>query len=311
MADSPLEREVPTLLNGSPVPPILYGTAVRDGKPRPDVVAALEAGYRAIDSANSRLFHREDEDGQAVSTFVANNTDSVSRDAIFIQSKYAPPTEQAEPWPYDMADDTTSRVYKSVLRSAADLRLETIDAYFLHTPLGSLSGTLEAWRALERIVDRGGIRYLGIANVKAPRLRQLFDQARVKPAFVQNWFRRDTRYDRGVAAFCRDHGIVYQVFGVFDGENAELLRCDSVRRHARDQSITARQALLRMISAAAASRGLRLCVLDGTTDRKHMEENLRAVMGLPEPSKELVQSFSSLIGWLDSAAPDGVPPFPN
>ncbi|KAI4869539.1 NADP-dependent oxidoreductase domain-containing protein [Hypoxylon rubiginosum] len=290
-------RGTPVLLSGSPIPRIIYGTARREGKTLPNVLAALDTGYRAIDTATSRRFHHEAEDGQAITQYLDANTMSVHRDDIFIQSKYATPTDQTNPWPYDIMDDTRSRVFKSVLRCASNLDIDVIDVYFLSAPTGSLDGTLNAWHALESIANRGGIRYLGICNVRIARLRKLYEQAQVKPSFVQNWFRKVNGYDREVMGFCREHGLVYQIFGVFDGENIDLLDCEPVQRHARSNSITNHQALLQILLVMAAARGLHLCILDGTTSTYHMGDNLKAVSQVEETPDAEHREFSDLIGW--------------
>ncbi|KAK4244749.1 NADP-dependent oxidoreductase domain-containing protein [Corynascus novoguineensis] len=298
-ASAPKESTTPTLRNGDPIPRIFYGTARRKGKAVPDVRTALQLGYRAIDTASSRRFHHEAEDGRALREFLdATNKEGGRLEGIFVQSKFAAPPEHVEPLPYETRDDTTVRVLKSVLRSAEDLGTEVLDAYFLHAPLPTIEGTVQAWRVLEQLVSRGAVRYLGIANVALPRLGKLYDQAQVKPAFVQNWFRKTTTYDRDVVMFCKEHHITYQMFGVFDEANAGLLECEPVQKRARTISVTTHQALLQLLLETAAAMGLQLCILDGTTSADHMRENLSAVRqfgGLPESD---VESFRQLIGWV-------------
>ncbi len=51
---------------------------------------------------------------------------------------------------------------------------------------------MELWGAMESVVRQGGIRYLGVSNIRVEGLRGLYDKARGKPTFVQNWFRRAT-----------------------------------------------------------------------------------------------------------------------
>lgn len=303
--------EMSTLLNGSPIPKILYGTTQRENKDPLKVLAALRAGYLGIDTASSRRFHLEDQDDKALSEYFSQP--EARRDGVLVQSKYAPPTEQADPWPYSVLDDTTSRVLKSVLRSAEDLGVDVLDVYFLRTPLNSLEGSMEVWKVLEQLVLRGGIRYLGIANVKAQRLRQLLKQQQqqqqqaigLRPRFVQNCFKfRESTggYDREVVELCKEYSIVYQVFGVFNEGNHHLLNCKPVKQWAEGQNITRHQALLQMLMAAADDKGLRICFLDGTTDPKHMEDNLAAVVGESQdggrPSSEQAWAFSRLIEWV-------------
>ncbi len=293
-----MEHNTPTLRNGDGSPLLFYGTARRQHKSPPDVVTALRLGYRAIDTAGSRRFHHEADDGRAVSEFLTSDGAPATRNDIFVQSKYAMPVDHDDGQrPYELADDTTARVFKSVLRSTSDLGTDVIDAYFVHTPPRSFDETLEVWGALERIVSAGGIRYLGIANVGISRLRQLHAEARVKPTFVQNWFRKAAEYDREVMAFCRDHGITYQVFGVFDEANNPLLECGPVLRRSVSKSLSRHQALLQMLLGGASMRRLQLCVLDGATSPDHMRDNLAAAEGPFDLSESDLEEFWRLIGW--------------
>ncbi|KAI1378296.1 NADP-dependent oxidoreductase domain-containing protein [Hypoxylon crocopeplum] len=296
--ESTISRQrAPVLLNGSLIPQIIYGTARREGKRLPNVLQALEVGYRAIDTATSRRFHHEDEDGQAIAQCLAKDSGSVHRHDVLIQSKYCAPADQTEQWPYDIADDTKSRVFKSVLCCADNLEIDVIDVYFL-SPLSSSDRTLDAWHALESIANRGGIRYIGVCNVRIASLRALYEQARVKPTFVQNWFRKAKDFDREVMEFCRGHGIVYQIFGVFDVENADLLDSEPVQKHAQVNSISTHQALIQFLMAVATSQGLQLCILDGTTSIDHMKDNLKAVSQPSEIRDVDARVFSDLIGWI-------------
>ncbi|KAH6857103.1 NADP-dependent oxidoreductase domain-containing protein [Chaetomium sp. MPI-CAGE-AT-0009] len=139
------ESQAPTLRNGNPIPQIIYGTARRKEKAAPDVRTALQLGYRAIDTASSRRFHHETEDGRALREFLdAKGGEGGGLEGIFVQSKFAAPPGHDEPLPYSMTDDTTAFVLKSVLRSADDLGVDVLDAYFLHAPLPTAEGTVQA-----------------------------------------------------------------------------------------------------------------------------------------------------------------------
>lgn len=290
---------MPSLLDGSDIPSIIYGTARRKQLRPPEVRAALQLGYRAIDTASTRRLHNEALDGEAISQFLAPGEGcNFSRKELFIQTKFATPSAQAKPWPYDVADDTRTRVLKSVLESSNKLGVDVIDLYFLLTPLHSLEETLGAWRAMEDVVARGGIRYLGIANITSTRLRELWNRVSIRPQFVQNWFQKVTTYDTEVVRFCCENSIIYQAFGVFDPENDCLLEFDAVNHRAAQMSITKHQALLQLLLVGAAKIGLKLCFLDGSTDPAHMKENLAAVGQLDGSSDSDVELFLCFLGWL-------------
>ena len=291
---------MPSLLDGSDIPSIIYGTARKQPLRPPEIGVALRLGYRAIDTASARRFHNEAFDGEALSQFLAQTEGcDFSRKELFIQAKFASPSAQAEPpWPYDVADDTRIRVLKSVLESSNKLGVDVIDVYFLHTPLHSLQETLGAWRTMEDIVAHGGIRYLGIANITSTGLRELWNSVSIRPQFVQNWFQKKTTYDTEVVHFCCENSIVYQMFGVFDHKNAYLLEYDTVTHRAAQKSITKHQALLQLLLVGAARIGLKLCLLDGSTNPAHMKENLGTVGQLSGFSDSDIESFLCFLGWL-------------
>ena len=70
---------------------------------------------------------------------------------------------------------------------------------------------VETWRALERLVDDGHCRSIGLSDITLEKLREIVAVARIKPAMVQveshpylpEWELLD---------FCREHGIVLQAF---------------------------------------------------------------------------------------------------
>ncbi|KAK1494858.1 hypothetical protein CTAM01_08871 [Colletotrichum tamarilloi] len=156
---------------------------------------------------------------------------------------------------------------------------------------------MEIWLALEQVVDRGGIRYLGLSNVKPQKLRSVLKNSRIKPAFVQNWFRKETGYDHDVAVICKEEGIVYQLFGIFDASNSWLLDSLPVQYRAQRKHISAHEALLQQMVEETTASGWNICVLDGTTDKDHMAGNLAAVEQADNRSADKSGILLELIGW--------------
>jgi diketogulonate reductase-like aldo/keto reductase len=70
---------------------------------------------------------------------------------------------------------------------------------------------VETWRALERLVDDGHCKSIGLSDITLEKLREIVAVARIGPAMVQveshpylpEW---------GLLEFCREHGIVLQAF---------------------------------------------------------------------------------------------------
>lgn len=289
----------PKLQNGSPIPRLIYGTTIHSPpRTQPDIIQAFQSGFRGIDTASTRKFHDESRDGDSISIVLSQ--DIASRDSLLIQTKYTSPYGQPNDesrWPYDVEDSHSLRVLKSVSRSLNELKVDTIDVYLLHSPLETLSETLDVWRTLEDIVSRGGIRYLGICHAGYDLLQDLWEQVNIKPAFIQNSFYcRDSGFDVDVVRFCRQRGLIYQVFGLFSPRNELLFGSDLVKE-LMHQGATMHQALIRALMGAAESVALRLCILSGTTSRGHMEENIEALEMKVNLGLKRLEAFVKLLGW--------------
>lgn len=210
--------------------------------------------------------------------------------------------------PYNPSAPLSEQVHTSIAVSLHHLRhrdspsspdapdQETyIDCVLLHSPLESMSATLEAWEVLESYVPHQ-IRHLGVSNISLPQLERLHASTTVKPAVVQNRFYPATRHDVPLRRFCRDHDVVYQSFWTLTG-NGQLLRAEPVRSLAEHVAVAAPVALYALVMH------LGVVVLNGTTDKAHMTEDLEGVAkvrrwaGENEPAWEgVVQRFRQIIG---------------
>src|SRR5258708_40097269 len=93
---------------------------------------ALEAGFGGIDTANQRRHYHEAAVGEALETSIARGL--VTRDDIFLQTKFTFPRGQDHRLPYDPAAPIPIQVEQSFASSLAHLGTETIDSYMLHGP---------------------------------------------------------------------------------------------------------------------------------------------------------------------------------
>ena len=96
-------------------------------------------------------------------------------------------------------------------RSLADLGLDYLDLYLIHFPISlkyvpfdvryppgwvpdpDISDSMEfapvpiseTWKAMEKLVDKGLVRNIGLSNWSSQGLRDIFSFARIKPAVLQ------------------------------------------------------------------------------------------------------------------------------
>lgn len=133
---------------------------------RTAVQAALSTGYRHIDTAAA--YGNEREVGQAI------HASGIDRDEVFIETKI---------WIGDYGYDQTLHGFD---KSARKLDVDHIDLLILHQALPSdFDKTLEAYRALETLLEQGKVRAIGVSNFMVEHLNRLLEKATVVPAVNQ------------------------------------------------------------------------------------------------------------------------------
>jgi diketogulonate reductase-like aldo/keto reductase len=130
------------------------------------VEAALATGYRLIDTAAAYANEREVGEGIRRS--------GIPRDEVFIETKI---------WISDYGYEATLHAFD---KSARKLGVERIDLLLLHQPLPSaFDRTLDAYRALEKLLADGRARAIGVSNFMPPNVERLLGSASVIPAVNQ------------------------------------------------------------------------------------------------------------------------------
>ena len=255
-------------IDGAEVPRFLYGTAWKEEETDRLTGLALRAGFRGIDTANQRRHYHEAAVGQAVAESIASGL--VSRDHLFLQTKFTFRNGQDHRLPYDPEAPIGAQVEQSFASSLEHLGTDVIDSYVLHGPsqrFGLAAADWEAWRAMEAIHATGRARLLGVSNVTVEQLDALCQQARVRPRFVQNRCFASEGWDRDVREFCAANGIVYQGFSLLTA-NLAALRHPELGRIAARHGRTVAQVVFRF------ALDVGMVPLTGTTDPAHMRADL-------------------------------------
>jgi diketogulonate reductase-like aldo/keto reductase len=163
-----------------------------------------------------------------------------------------------------------------------------IDSYLMHGPSARDRLTdedWEAWGAMEDAQRAGKARLLGISNVTLRQVEQVYREASVKPAFVQNRCFARTGWDRSVREYCQDHGIVYQGFSLLTA-NPEVLRHPRIRTVAARIGKTPAQVVFRFALEVG------ILALTGTTSMGHMAEDLAVQdFALEEDEVEAIETL--------------------
>jgi diketogulonate reductase-like aldo/keto reductase len=276
--ESPMPAEMPWLI---------YGTAWKKEKTTELVETALAAGFAAIDTANQPKHYDEPRVGEALRKAYGAG---LSRERIFLQTKFTPVGGQDARVPYDLASPLAEQVAQSLVSSLSHLHTDYLDSYLLHGPYnypGLGDEDWEVWQALEKIFERGEAKRIGISNVNADQLEALVEGASVKPMVVQNRCYASRGWDREVRRICRNHGIAYQGFSLLTA-NPEVLRHPFVHGVAERLGT----GIAQVVFAFAAQAGMK--ALTGTTNAQHMNEDL-AVSGLTLTPAEM-ETIENLAG---------------
>jgi diketogulonate reductase-like aldo/keto reductase len=255
-------------IDGVRVPRFVYGTAWKDASTERLTTMALHHGFHGIDTANQRKHYDEAAVGRAIQAAIASGL--VTRDDLFLQTKFTFRGGQDHRLPYDPAAPVAVQVEQSFASSLEHLGTDVLDSYVLHGPSQSAglgAADWEAWRAMEAIHASGRTRLLGVSNVNLGQLDALCRQARVRPRFVQNRCYASRGWDRAVRGFCAANGIVYQGFSLLTA-NRQVLADPELKRISARHGRSPAQVVFRFALAAG------MVALTGTTNAEHMQADL-------------------------------------
>jgi diketogulonate reductase-like aldo/keto reductase len=186
-ADSTTHDRARTLADGNRIPLLGLGVwQVPDGPECVNAVRwALELGYRHIDTAQAY--------GNEESVGVALRDSGVPREEIFLTTKF-----------YPGHDDPAAEIENSLRR----LGVDSVDLYIVHWPQG---GPTWAWAGMEKALERGHTRSIGVSNFATEELQQVIDAAEVPPVANQVQF-SPFEYRRGLLEACERSQVVLEAY---------------------------------------------------------------------------------------------------
>lgn len=151
------------------------------------VTTALEVGYRLIDGAY--VYKNEKQVGEALEKCM--NKMNLNREDIFITSKL---------WSTFMRPELVKVACKNTLK---DLHLNYVDLYLIHWPVAFQPGGADfpkgddgyilydnvpledTWREMERLVDEGLVKSIGLSNFNRKQIDRILKCCRIKPVNLQ------------------------------------------------------------------------------------------------------------------------------
>jgi diketogulonate reductase-like aldo/keto reductase len=295
------------LNNGSgAIPAVGFGTLIRDPLVTKEATrTAFEVGFRNLDCAER--YRNEEAVGDAMQA--AFSAGKIRREDIFVSTKLWNTNHRPE------------RVKPAFDASRRRLKIDSVDCYFIHTPFAFQPGDdldprdehgqviydsgvtlIETWQALERLVDDGRCKSIGVTDITLVKLREIVAAARIKPAVVQAelhpYFPQWDLLD-----FCREHGIVAQAGAPLAHAMAPRIVDDPViTRIAQRVDKTPAQVAL----AWAVQRGT--AVLTTSTKPKRIRENFE-ISALPEDAMREIRDDITTSIRFNPVVGTGVPGF--
>ncbi|TFD52145.1 aldo/keto reductase [Cryobacterium sp. Hh7] len=181
-----------TLNNGTSIPQLGFGTfQITPETTKAATLAALEAGYRHIDTAE--MYGNEKEVGEAIAA------SGIARADIYVTSKLNNGF-------HDRAD-----ALAAFDRTLEALGFDYLDLFLIHWPLPAVGDYVATWKAMEEMQSSGRVRTIGVSNFQQAHLQRLFDETDTVPAVNQIEVHPYLTQD-SLRAFNTEHGIATEAW---------------------------------------------------------------------------------------------------
>ncbi len=297
---------IPLAPGSGAMPAVGFGTLIPDLVATKEVTqTALNVGFRHLDCAER--YRNEELVGDAMQAAIKEGT--IRREDVFVTTKLWNTNHRPE------------RVKPAFDASRRRLQIDYVDCYLIHTPFAFRPGDeqdprdkrgqvvydsgltlVETWHALERLVDEGQCRSIGLSDINLEKLREIVAAARIKPAVVQveshpylpEWDLLD---------FCRQNGIVLLAFAALGhGLDPKVLDDPVITAIAERVSKTPAQVAL----AWAVQRGT--AFLTTSTTPRRIQENFE-ISTLPEDAMREIRDGITTSVRFNAVVGTGVPGF--
>ncbi len=295
------------LNNGSGAMPALgFGTLIPDPVATKSATkAALEAGFRLLDTAER--YRTEKEVGEAMQEVFKEG--KIKREDVFVITKL---------WNTNHRPERVKPAFEASLKR---LQLDYVDLYLIHTPFAFQPGEeqdprdasgnviydktvtlLDTWKALEKLVDEGRCKAIGISDVNLAQTKDIFDAARIKPAVVHveahpylpQW---------DLLEYCKKNGIVLQAFAALGHSSTPKLMDDPVVTSIAKR---VKKSPAQVLLAWAIQRGTALLTTSKTPAR--IKENFD-VSAIPEDAVQEISDGVKTRIRFNAVVETGVPGF--
>ena len=212
------------LNNGNDIPQIGFGTSpLNDRDVVPAVLAAIEAGYRHIDTAYK--YNNERGVGQGI------RDSGIPREDLFVTTKL------------DGQFQGDDRAIAGLEESLRRLGVEYVDLLLIHWPLPQRDQYVSTWKTFEKLLSAGKTRSIGLSNFKPAHIERLLAETSVRPVVNQIQLNpRITRIEQ--RAYNTEHDIVTEAWSPLGAGN-DLLQDPTLTAIAQKYGKSPAQVVLR------------------------------------------------------------------
>jgi len=269
--------------NGASIQALGFGTwMAKDAELENALEAALEAGYRHIDTAF--VYENEKVIGKVLKKFF--DSGKLKREDLFIVSKLPPIGHHS--------------VEKFINKSLSDMQIDYLDLYLIHTPfafaekddqihpmaegkimLDKTNNHITTWKAMEDQVDAGRAKAIGLSNFNETQVQKVISSARIKPTNLQVELHA-YHQQKPLVEFCKKNGIAVTAYSplgspglgkLFASQGVEkplpnILHNPTIEEIAKKHGKSTAQVVLRH----GIQKGL--IVIPKSTNEKRLKENL-------------------------------------
>lgn len=207
------------LNNGVKIPLLGYGSY--DMK-QPEILNALKAGYRHIDTANG--YHNEAEVAAAI------KASGISRKSVFITTKVTNGAQRE------------GRVLEEFETSLKNLATDYVDLYLIHWPVKE--SYVNTWRVLETIYETGRAKAIGVSNFQMHHLDELKKTWRIVPALNQIELHPKLTQSP-LITYCQQVGIKVEAWSPLGAGKAAIHEQPQLVKLAKKYGVTPAQIVLR------------------------------------------------------------------
>lgn len=265
-----------TLNNGVEIPQLGLGTwFIDDDKAADAVKAAVELGYRHIDTAQA--YGNERGVGEGVRTC------GVPREELFVVSKVA-----AEHKTYEEAKAGIDETLKK-------MGLDYLDMMIIHSPQPwvevnqsenrYVEGNRVAWRALEDAYKEGKLKAIGISNFQIGDIESLMETAEIKP-MVNQVLCHISNTPLELIEYCQKNEIAIEAYSPI--AHGEILNQPEIKKIADKYGVSVPQLCIRYTLQLGAIS------LPKTASPEHMKTNAEVEFEINAEDMEVLKNFKKI-----------------